>query len=198
MKLLSAACLALAFALAGCSTPQAPRHHSLLPPPAAAGVPAAAALPWQLAPVVVPSGLDRPQWVVRAADESLAVLERERWIAPLADELAGALGEGLMRRLGPPAPAGVRAWTVRVDLLRLESAPGRRARLEATWSLLPPDGGTGSAPCAVAIERAVGGGYPALAAGHREAVAALAQRLADALQAAAAGRPAACAAPPQA
>lgn len=198
MKLLPAAgrlaaALALASALAACSTPKAPRHHSLLPPPAAAPAPAAAALAWQLAPVIVPAGLDRPQWVVRAADDTLAVLEQERWIAPLADELAGALGEGLRRRLGPPALPGASGWTVHVELQRLESAPGRQARLEATWWLRAPDGRAAGAPCPVAIERAAGAGYPALAAGHREAVAALAQRLAEAVQAASAGRTPSCA-----
>jgi hypothetical protein len=199
MRFLPAACLPAALALAllaGCGTPAAPRHHSLLPPPASAPPPAAAALAWRLGPVGVPAGLDRPQWVVRAADDSLAVLEQERWIAPLADELAGALDAGLMRRLGPAALAGAPAWTVHVDVQRLEAAPARSARLEAVWWLLPPAAGApGTAPCPLVIERAVGAGYPALAAGQREAVAALAQRLSDALQAAAAGRPVACASP---
>jgi uncharacterized lipoprotein YmbA len=176
---------------AACSSPPAVRHHSLLPPPdATASAPAASALAWELMPVGVPAQVDRPQWVVRTADGSLALLEQERWIAPLADEFGAALGEALARRLGPPAPGDPQAWRVAVDVQRLDSVPGRLARLDASWSVLPP--GAPALRCAFRSEQTVDGGAPALAAGHRRAVAALAASIADALVAAAGGRAAAC------
>ena len=65
---------ALAVALSGCALPQSPpvRYHTLLPAETQAA-PSTQRLAWELLPVAVPAQVDRPQWVVRAADGSLAV-----------------------------------------------------------------------------------------------------------------------------
>jgi uncharacterized lipoprotein YmbA len=191
----SLAMLAAALLLAGCAASGPPvRYHTLLAPPAgAASAPAASARPWQLLPVTVPAQVDRPQWVVRMGDDSLAVLEQEQWIAPLADEMAAALTDTLGHRLGPPSLAAD-AWRIRVDLQRLESVPGRLARLDVVWALHGPGAATAVLSCGRTIEQPVAGGYPALAAAHRAAVAQLGQEIVAALQAQAAGRTPACAA----
>ena len=78
--------------------------------------------------MLVPAQVDQPQFVVRRADDTLAVLEQERWIAPVQDEIRAALIEHLSVRLGPPgaAPrAGARDWRVAIDVQRFDSAPGR-------------------------------------------------------------------------
>ncbi len=196
------AALAAVAALSGCAGQQPVHFHSLLPPPpsvSASREPAAPASPaaaggqreaargvaWRLAPVSVPAGVERPQWVVRAPDGTLAVLENERWIAPLADDLHAALAERLTQSLGAEegaAPAAGRpAWRIAVDVRRFESDPARAARLDVAWSVEAAGAAARRAPlaCTGRFEQSVGSGYPALAAGHRQALA----RLADALAA---------------
>lgn len=179
--------------LAGCAAAPPTRFHTLLDEPVASAAPRTAQPPaWELLPVSVPAQVDQPQLVVRAADGTLALLERERWIAPLADEIHAALTERLAQAFGPAATAGARpAWRIRVEVKRFDSAPGRYARLDVAWTLLRAGGDAGPATlsCRGSFEQAVGPGFPALAAGHRQAVG----KLADAITAAlAAGQPASC------
>ncbi|CAM5542701.1 PqiC family protein [Rhodanobacter lindaniclasticus] len=105
-----------AILLAACAS--APLHYYTLLP----GVPASVAdpvtaIPFEVLPVNVPAQVDRPQLVVRQGGQSVALLEGERWIAPLADEVRGALAADLARSLpgrdvggmaasGKPAAAG--------------------------------------------------------------------------------------------
>jgi uncharacterized lipoprotein YmbA len=179
MRLLPFALAAL-LAFAGCSSTPPTRFHTLqgagTPPPAA---PATA---WvDLGPVAVPPAVDQPQWVVRLPDDSLRVLEQERWAGPLRDELRAALlaalgerhGLGDARTAPPPAPP---AWRVRVDVLRFDTAAGRGATLEARWTAVPPSASAGFT-CATSVSEPSGGDPLALAAAHRRAVGALADRM---------------------
>jgi hypothetical protein len=185
--------IAVALWLAGCATVPPTRFHTLMPPPEArATAPATTPAPWQLLPVTVPAQVDRPQFVLRSGDGSLAVLDQERWIAPLADELAGALADALGRRLGPPL--GRDPWQVAVDVQRFESVPGRAARLDAAWSVRRAD--AAALRCLASIEQPAGDGVAALAAAHRRAVQALGERIAEAIVALQAGRPAGCGSQP--
>ncbi|CAN7216897.1 PqiC family protein [Rhizobacter sp. LjRoot28] len=172
-----AACL-----MAACSSTQPARFHSLAALPAAAPAASspAAATPWvvDLGPVTVPAGVDQPQWVVRLPDGSLRVLEQERWVAPLRDELRGALLEALRQRTGAidartvPAPA-TSPVRVRLDVQRFETLAGQGAWLEAGWSMAP----AGFA-CRVTLRESAGTGDAlALADAHRRAVMALAERI---------------------
>ena len=180
--------------LIGCSAAPPTRFHTLLDETAAAPSRGARPLGWVLLPVSVPSRVDQPQLVVSADDGTLAVLERERWIAPLADEIHAALAERLAQAFGPATAAGGRsAWRIRVDVKRFDSAPGRYARLDVVWTLHAGDsGGAAALSCRSAFEQAVGLGFPALAAGHRQAVGQLAGAVAATLPALAAGQPASC------
>ena len=110
---------AAALALAGCAS--APMHYYTLMPPAAepADAPVAAAdqglagLPFELLPVSVPAQVDVPQLVLREGGQSVAMLEGERWIAPLGSEVRGALSADLARQLHSQdvRPAGQPAAT---------------------------------------------------------------------------------------
>ena len=82
---------ALALALAGCAS--APLHYyTLVAPPGAAGATAAPApYPFELLPVSVPAQVDVPQLVVREGGQGMLPLQDQRWIAPLGDEIRGAL-----------------------------------------------------------------------------------------------------------
>ncbi|MEQ1806179.1 MAG: PqiC family protein [Burkholderiaceae bacterium] len=180
--------------LAACSTQAPPRFHSLMPPTAGVRPAAAAALPaWQLLPVSVPPQVDQPQFVVRLADDTLALLEQERWIAPLADEVRAALSEHMAVTLGTPGAtpaAGRKDWRIAVDVQRFDSTPGR-STMVAAWSVQ-----SGSAApvlrCRSVLEQSVGAGIPALAGGHRQAVQRLGAALASALAALDAGRSVEC------
>lgn len=168
--------------LVACAAPVV-RYHSLLP--ATASAPAAAgSVAWAMGPVTVPAQLDQPQWLVRLSDDSMRLLEQERWAGPLADELQAGLADAMARRLGTPGlakPASGKTWRVRVDVQRLELAPARHAALVADWSV-----GSGAAPelrCREVQQRSVGAGLDTLAAAQRAAVAQLGERIAAAIEA---------------
>ena len=182
------ACL-LALLLAACSSVPPTRFHTLMPPlDARATAPAVTSAPWQLQHVNVPAQVDRPQLVLRSADGSLAVLEQERWIAPLADELGGALTDTLARQLGPASTSD--AWQIAVDVQRFESVPGRLARLEASWSVRR--GGTAPLHCLAALEQPAGADAASLAEAHRRAVLGLGAQIGAAVSALQAGRTPGC------
>ncbi|NUZ05078.1 membrane integrity-associated transporter subunit PqiC [Schlegelella sp. ID0723] len=187
---------------AGCAANKAPRFHSLLgsagagAPPAAS--PAASPLRIDLGRVAVPAQVDQAQWLVRLPDESLALLEAERWASPLRDELRQALLGVLVERHAAvdarSSTGEVAPWRVDVDVRRFESAPGAEARIEGTWSALRRTPAA-RLTCSWAIREPVGDGMLALAAGHRRAVERLAGSIAAALRAAERGASAPCEAP---
>ena len=185
---------ALALVLSACSSTPPPRYHSLLQPASSAAA-VAPTISWTIAGVSVPAQVDQPQWVVRLPDESLRLLEQERWVAPLADEVQAAFGDALARRLGAPGlpkPASGKSWRVRIDVQRLDSAPSQLAALVVDWSIAPAGGAAPELRCRDAVRQTVGTGIPALAAAHREAVVQIAQRLGAALRSLDAGTAALC------
>lgn len=189
--------LALSALLAGCGSVQPPRYHSLMPAPSSTARPAAAAgsLVWEVLPVAVPAGVDQPQWVVRTADGSLAVLEQERWIAPLGEEIRAAVTDRLTQVLGAPAASAApgRRWRIRIDVQRFESAPGREARIEATWTLASDAEAAAPLRChSEIVQPLAASGYLALAKGHQQAAAQLAAAIASALKAVTAGQAPTC------
>lgn len=183
--------------LAACSSPPPTHFHTLMPDATAATAAGGAAvtpLDWELAPVVVTPQVDQPQWVVRAADGTLVVLESERWIAPLADEIRGAVAERLTRSFGPPRtrplPPSTPAWRIGVDVQRFELIAMREARLEANWTLR---GEKVALTCHTALSQpAAQADYLALARAQRQSVQQLADAIAAALEKASKGVAVAC------
>jgi uncharacterized protein len=191
------AALGLAVLLGACSSASPPRFHTLLPlqAPVKPAIVPAGAVAWEVLPVTVPAQVDQPQWVVRTADGSLAVLEQERWIAPLGDDIRAAVSDRLTRALGaaaaPAEPA--KAWRVRIDVQRFESAPGREVRLEATWTL--SSGIEAAVPLRCHgdfVQQLATASYPALAKAHQQGVVQLADSIARALEALHKGQAADC------
>jgi uncharacterized protein len=180
-----------ALLLAACSSVPPPRFHTLLPnAPLKVAAPAATSLAWQVAPVVVPAQVDQPQFVLRRADNTLAVLEQERWIAPLQDEVRAALVEHLSGQIGPPGarPApGAKDWRVVVEVRRLDSMPSRTV-FTAQWALLEAANTAPALRCVSQFEHTTGPDVPALAQGHRQALQQLGQAVAPVLLSAHAGR----------
>ena len=184
---LTALLAAAASTLVACGTEPATRFHSLLPAPSAratASAPVTATPLWELLPVKVPAQLENPQWVVRLADDTLALLEYDRWIAPLAEELRAAVALRLATALAgaPPAEAPVKVWRIAIEVERFDAALGRAVQLEAEWTIRASDGKQPTLRCRAVFAQRVGAGLPALAAGQRAAVAQLGDAVAEALK----------------
>ena len=180
---------ALALVLAACGSAPTTHFHTLMPAPGASTA-RTAPQGWHLLPVSVPVQVDQPQWVIRQPDDTLALLEDERWAAPLGDEIRAALAERLRGHLQPLRRAT--GWRIAVEVQRFDSLPGRRAHLEAEWSLRGADTSGATLRCRSLITESAAAGYPALAAAHRAALQRLGDTLAEALKALDEGRPATC------
>jgi uncharacterized protein len=181
MRLLGAGAV---LALAACAS--APLHYyTLIAPadesPSNAG---SASLPFELLPVSVPTQVDQPQLVVREGGQGVALLGSERWIAPLGDEVRGALSADLARELHSQDVSGLPGndrprLRIKLDLRRFDSQPGSYALIEGAWSVRLLHGTHPSAlACTSRINVPVGPGYPALVQGHQQAIARLAGQIA--------------------
>ncbi|MDE1962795.1 MAG: membrane integrity-associated transporter subunit PqiC [Xanthomonadaceae bacterium] len=191
------ATLGAVLALGACASAPT-RYYTLVPPASAAPVQGGAGPAFELLPVSIPAQDDQPQLVVREGGQGVALLQGERWIAPLADEIRGALSADLAGALGRPdvsglAHAGKPVVRIKVDVRRFDSQPGGYALLEAAWSLrlLDGDDATRSLACSSTFRRPVGPGYDALVQGHQQALGQLADQIARAARELAAG-PAHC------
>jgi uncharacterized lipoprotein YmbA len=195
-----AALAAAATGLAACSSAPPIHYHTLLAPgvQAAAGVQPAPFL-IEVLPVGVPVQADQPQLVVRQGESGLALLEGERWAAPLADEVRQALSAQLASGLatqdvaGLARPGGRQLMRIKVQIRRLDSWPGQRAQLEADWSLgMADEPGAARLTCSTRLDAAAPGGYPELVQAQQRLIAALADRIGGAARAWSRTRGAAC------
>ena len=189
--------VATAALLGACAS--APVHYYTLLPSAATEAPnPAASLAFELLPVSVPAQVDQPQLVVREGGQSVALLEGERWIAPLADEVRGALSADLVRELpgrdvGSMSSGGKAVLQIRLDLRRFDSQPGGYALIDGAWSVHRLHGAKpASLACSSRVRESVGPGYDALVQGHQRALDELAGQIAVVARALAAGQSASC------
>jgi uncharacterized lipoprotein YmbA len=200
--------IAAVLALAACAS--APLHYYTLVAPAtdavSTGAPAgsaAGALPFQLLPVTVPAQVDQPQLVVRQGGQSVALLNGERWIAPLGDELRSALSTDLAHQLHSEDVSALPGndkpmLRIKLDVRRFDSQPGSYALIDGTWSVRIIHGSSsqgGSVSCSSRISETVGPGYDALVEGHQRAIARLAAQIAGAAQSLGNGQVPPCPAP---
>ncbi len=180
-------------AITACSTTTPPlRFHSLLDSEAAfAGAdgtsPTSAPIRLVITPIQIPAAVDRPQWLVRRADDTLQMLEEDRWAAPLADELKAAIRARLSSRWnvvdaslplsGTTAAEGF-AWRLVLEVLRLDARPALDAQLEARWTLLAPQARSAAVPCSLrVVEPVQGQGTLPIAEAYRRATLRLADRI---------------------
>lgn len=176
-------CLALPLLLAACSSKTPLNYHTLTSAAEPASQARAADFRFALQSVSVPPQVDQPQLVVRQGD-GIALLENERWIAPLADEVRSALSADLSRDLGTldlgdaPRGTGAPVLRIKVDLQRFDSQPGRGVQQDALWTLrLAEPGGERVLTCGSRISQPAGASYAEVVAAHRQALAALARRI---------------------
>lgn len=178
--------LALTLGLAACTTSAPVRHYTLLTPQGdirQQDVPARFAV--EVLPVSVPEYLNQPQLVVRQDDSGmLAVLDDERWLGPLDDEVRNALSAQLVDRLGTQDVAGL-SWPsdmpvirVKLQIRRLDAWPGKRVQLEAGWTLGDArEPGGAKLVCQGRFEEPAAAGYPALVQAQQRLIAALARQI---------------------
>jgi uncharacterized lipoprotein YmbA len=201
MSLVQRAGCALAVMLAACSSTPPTHFHSLVAPPVGSGVEARAipapAVRSEVLPVSVPVQVDVPQMVVRLSDGSMAVLEHERWIAPLGDEIRSAIALRVEQALAGAAAAGGaaadRPWRVQLDVQRFDSLLGRTASVQLQWSLQQAGAAAAVLRSQGHFEPPVPTGAAALATGHRVLFERLGDAIGRAIKAAAAGQAPACA-----
>jgi uncharacterized lipoprotein YmbA len=144
----------------------------------------------------VPAQVDQPQLVVRQGGQGVAMLQGQRWIAPLGEEVRGALSADLARDFHAQdvssLPAqGKSTVRIKVDVRRFDSVPASYAYIDAAWSVRPLKGGEPLA-CTSRISETVGEGYDALVQGHQQAIAHLAGQIGAVAGALANGQSATC------
>ena len=176
-------CLALPLLLAACAAKAPLNYHTLTSAAEPDGTGASAPFRFALQGVSVPPQVDQPQLVIRQGD-GIALLENERWIAPLADEIRSALSADLSRDLGTldlgdaPRGAGAPVLRIKVDVQRFDSLPGLRVQQDALWTLrLAEPGGERVLTCGSRIQQPAGASYAEVVLAHRQALAQLAQRI---------------------
>lgn len=189
-------------AMVGCaSTPL--HYYTLVAPADGAATPmavaASAPYTFELLPVGIPAQVDQPQLVVRQGGQGVALLDGQRWIAPLGDEIRNALSANLSRQLQTQDVSelpgnGKPVLRIKLDVRRFESQPGSFALIDAAWSLrlVNAPAAVPAVACTVRISETVGAGYDALVQGHQRAIAELAAQLATAARTYEAGQTPAC------
>lgn len=171
-------------ALAACSSSPPARFYTLGGSSGdnAARTVAPASFYLEVAPVDMPPQVAKNQMVVQDGAAQVRVLEDQRWASLPADEVRRALSADLSQQLGAidvygtPYPEGVAVYRVKVNVQRFESSPGKRALIDAVWSVRGVSNQT-VLTCRTVAEQPVGDGYDALVAGHRQAVDSLSQAI---------------------
>ncbi|WP_031357499.1 PqiC family protein [Caballeronia sordidicola] len=174
--------IGLVAALAACSSSPASRFYTLGGNDAATRTAAPASFYLEVSPVDMPPQVAKNQMVVQDGSAQVRVLEDERWASLPADEVRRALSSDLSQQLGAidvygtPHPESVPVYRVKVNVQRFESSPGRRALIDAVWSVRGVNN-EAVLTCRTVAGQTVDAGYDALVAGHRRAVDQLASEI---------------------
>ncbi|MDB5984499.1 MAG: lipoprotein family [Pseudomonas sp.] len=183
-----------ALGLTACSS--APTHYYTLVPTVPQATPAASAkivvpaFQFEMQPVRIPVQVDQPQVVVRQSNGGLAILETERWSAPLADEFHDALANQMELKLGTrdlaglPKLPGAAVLALQTDVRRFDSIPGQYALIDVVWSLsLRKEGEQRrSLTCSSVIRQPAGAQVQDLVQAHQQAIDKLAGVIAGTAQ----------------
>ena len=191
LAVLTALC-AFATLVAGCGSTPSSRFYTLN----GTATPATTSsnLSLTVGPVSVPAAVDRPEIVVSAGANQVALDQFNRWVSPLGDNISRAVAENLVALLGTPRvtlfPQALSAeadFRVTVEVLRFESTPGESAMLDAVWGVRRAKDGKGETGRTTVRETVPQKSYDALVAAHSRAVGRLSQDIAAAVQALARG-----------
>lgn len=140
MKSIVCLFVGLTLTLAGCTSPQV-RYHTLVNPQPVVHPVSSSSFVIEMMPVGVPAQLDTQQVIIRQSDSSIAVLDDDRWLSPLGDELQTALSSRITQQFSTVDVAGLSpdsgkpAVRILVQIRRFDSWPGNAVSLDADWSL---------------------------------------------------------------
>lgn len=188
-----------AVGLTACTS--APTHYYTLVSASDASPPrTVATFQFAMQPVRIPVQADQPQVVVRESNGSLAILETERWSAPLADEFHDALSGAMERKLGVrdlaglPKAANLPVVSLQTDVRRFDSVPGHYALLDVVWSISRRQEGAArrSLTCSSVIRQPAGAGVAQVVLAHQQAIEQLASQIAPTVQRFAQNGPVTC------
>ncbi|WP_447790835.1 PqiC family protein [Pseudomonas farris] len=177
--------IALIAGLTGCAS--TPIHYHTLVSPSSVTSAHLSPAPFliDILAVGVPVQIDQPQWVVRLGENSVGVLEGERWGAPLSEELRSALSAELTQRLDTQDVSGLTPSSdkpllrIKVQVRRFDNWPGRQVELYANWSLsFADDTAPAHLICHGEFREDAPGGYAQLANAQQRIVAVLGERIA--------------------
>jgi len=139
-------------------------------------------------PVSVPAAVDRPEFVVQVAPNTVQVDEFNRWDAPLEDGIARAVAGDLSVLLNSPNVTSAPladfnpAYSVTINVQRFESIKGQTALVDAVWAVRSTAGRKTRSGRTIAQEAVQGEGFDALAAAHSRAIAKLSGDIATAIR----------------
>lgn len=154
-------------------------------------------------PVGIPAQLDQQQMVVRSGTGAARILDNERWVAPLGDELRAALSSALVEQLGArnvtglPRPSNQTVMSIRTQVRRFDAWPGSMAQFEADWvvGVQQDTPGTPGTPgtrisCSTRLNEAAPGGYADMVRVQQRMIEQFATRIASTVRSFGNGRPA--------
>jgi hypothetical protein len=139
--------------------------------------------------VSIPAVVDRRAMVLATSGDEVAVLEHERWAAPLSDLIAQALAGDLERRRADVlvAERGLGAGSppvkIRIDVVQLAARRAGSVTLEAHWRMVDARSKSDESGAEVLTVPIAGEDYAAVARALSVALGSLADRLAERLPA---------------
>jgi uncharacterized lipoprotein YmbA len=147
-----------------------------------------------VAPAALPEIVDRPQLVLRADENHVAILEQQRWAEPLRSGISRVVAEDLGKLLGTwrvstrDEAIGSPDCRVSLDVRRFDTArAGTAVRVEALWTVACVGSGERMGRSAAeerVAEPVAGASFDAVAvvAAHGRALDSLSRDIADALR----------------
>ncbi|MBC3936852.1 membrane integrity-associated transporter subunit PqiC [Undibacterium sp. CY7W] len=96
--------------------------------------------------VKIPDAINRPQLVVQLESGEVSMLEHQRWLAPLEEQISLALAGNLRASLPsawvstePAEQAKLPRFRLRIEVQRLLLIPGKSTELDISWVLTDKD-----------------------------------------------------------
>lgn len=141
-------CLTL---LGACGTSPPVRYHALSRP-GTAGMEAsgAARVLVEILPIAVPDGVARANLVMSDGNGRVTVMEADRWLAPVADDMRQVVADSLWRSVRatdtyqaplPAQSASLPRYRLAIRVERFDAIPGQAGVVVGSWTLRPlPDG----------------------------------------------------------
>lgn len=179
-----------ALALAGCgSAPVAIDFYSLTASPPAPPPSGGPSLSVHVGPVTIPDGVDRPQMVIRLADNRVDIDDQHRWAEALRDAIPRALADDLAHDLGTPRVMSSRQsatldfdYRVAVDVQHFDSSLTDGAYIDALWTIRGAKGKEPKVGRTTAREPSQSGDAAGIAAAHGRALQRVSSDIAAAIR----------------